>query len=77
MNYVEVVPADGGMPRRFGKAASLRLARGDLVRLVTGTGGGHGHPRERERGLVLEDLANGLIDEREARDVYGVSPDPD
>jgi N-methylhydantoinase B len=75
VNYVEVVPADGGSPRRFGKAASLRLARGDLVRLVTGSGGGYGDPRERERASVLEDLANGLIDEDEARDVYGVSSD--
>jgi N-methylhydantoinase B len=72
VNYVEVVPADGGPPRRFGKAASHRLARGDLVRLVTGTGGGHGDPRERERTLVREDLANGLITEGDAREVYGL-----
>ena len=71
VNYVEILPADGSAPRRLGKAASRRLARGDLVRLVTGTGGGHGDPRQRERGLVREDLANGLITERDAREVYG------
>jgi N-methylhydantoinase B len=72
VNAIEIVPADGGPVRRFGKAASLPLRRGDLVRLVTGTGGGHGDPRERERRLVREDLANGLITEREAREAYGL-----
>jgi N-methylhydantoinase B len=71
VNYVEVVPADGSPPRRFGKAARMPLRAGDLVRLVTGTGGGHGDPREREPGLVAEDLADGFITEREAREVYG------
>ena len=75
VNLVEVVPADGGSVLRFGKAASQRLRRGDLVRLVTGTGGGHGDPRERERELVREDLANGLITPTEARDVYGLEDD--
>ena len=71
MNFVEVVPADGSPSRRFGKAARLALRAGDLVRLVTGTGGGHGDPRERERELVAEDLVNGIITQREAREVYG------
>lgn len=68
-NYVEVVRADGSSTGRFGKAARLPLRAGDLVRLVTGTGGGYGAPRERDRARVLEDLADELIDEREAREV--------
>jgi N-methylhydantoinase B len=72
VNAIEIVPADGGPVRRFGKAASHPLRHGDLVRLITGTGGGHGDPRDRERALVREDLANGLITERDARDVYGL-----
>jgi N-methylhydantoinase B len=71
VNYVEVVPADGSEPRRFGKAASMPLRRGDLIRLVTGTGGGHGDPREREAELVARDLADGIITELDAREVYG------
>lgn len=73
VNAVEVVPASGGPVRRFGKAASHPLRRGDLVRLITGTGGGHGDPRERDRRLVREDLANGLISETDAREVYGMN----
>jgi N-methylhydantoinase B len=71
VNYIEVVPADGSAPVRFGKAASMPLRHGDLIRLVTGTGGGHGDPREREAELVARDLADGIITEHDARDVYG------
>ncbi|MGQ0668066.1 MAG: hydantoinase B/oxoprolinase family protein [Actinomycetota bacterium] len=74
VNYVEVVPADGSPPRRFGKAARYPLARGDLIRLVTGTGGGYGDPRGRDPALVAEDLADGIVTEREAREVYGLRP---
>jgi N-methylhydantoinase B len=70
VNAIEVVPGDGGPVRRFGKAASYPLRRGDVVRLITGTGGGHGQPRERAPDLVREDLANGLITERDAREIY-------
>jgi N-methylhydantoinase B len=69
-NYVEVVRVDGTR-ERFGKVARYPLREGDLVRLVTGTGGGAGDPRERERELVREDLENGIVTEREAREVYG------
>jgi N-methylhydantoinase B len=69
-NYVEVVAADGSTAR-FGKAARRPLAAGDLVRLVTGTGGGHGDPREREPERVADDVADGIVSERDAREIYG------
>jgi N-methylhydantoinase B len=72
-NYVEVVAADGTV-ERFGKVARRPLRAGDLVRLVTGTGGGHGDPRDRERDRVVEDLADGLITPRDAREAYGHTP---
>ena len=68
-------PADGSPPRRFGKAAALPLVRGDLVRLVTGTGGGYGDPHEREPDRVRRDLEDGMIGERDAREVYGLDAD--
>jgi N-methylhydantoinase B len=69
-NYVEVVRADGSS-ERFGKAARYPLREGDLVRLVTGTGGGVGDPRQRERKLIIADLEDGIVTEREARGIYG------
>jgi N-methylhydantoinase B len=72
-NYVEVVRVDGS-GERFGKVARYPLKEGDLVRLITGTGGGAGDPREREPDLVRADLEDGLVTEREAREVYGPAP---
>ena len=64
--------------RSTGRAARssvtrLPLAKGDVVRLITGTGGGFGDPRERPRALVAEDLRNGYVTERQAREHYGWS----
>jgi N-methylhydantoinase B len=70
-NYVEVVRANGTR-ERFGKVARYPLREGDLVRLVTGTGGGAGDPREREDERVRDDLEDGIVTEREAREVYGL-----
>ncbi|MEX2203665.1 MAG: hydantoinase B/oxoprolinase family protein [Actinomycetota bacterium] len=74
-NYVEVVRADG-TTERFGKAARYPLRNGDLVRLVTGTGGGVGTPKDRERERIRADVEDGIVTEREAREVYGLeAPD--
>ncbi len=70
-NYVEVVRADGSRDR-FGKAARYPLREGDLVRLVTGTGGGVGDPRQREAERIRADVEDGIVTEREAREVYGL-----
>lgn len=74
-NYVEVSRADGEAPLRFGLATRVRLQEGDLVRLVTGSGGGSGDPSERARELVARDLRDGLVTEREAREVYSFDPE--
>jgi N-methylhydantoinase B len=76
-NYVEVVPADGSAPRQLGKAARLRLRRGDLVRLVTGTGGGSGPPALRDPDLVRADLLDGIITRGEATGIYCLPDGPD
>jgi len=69
-NAIEIVPADGSTPVRFGKAAAYPLRAGDLVRLRTGTGGGYGDPREREPALVREDLADEMIRPEDAGAIY-------
>ncbi|MQA01818.1 MAG: hydantoinase B/oxoprolinase family protein [Streptosporangiales bacterium] len=58
-NRIEVVPAEGGEPRTFGKAAGVPLRRGDLVRIITGGGGGWGDPADRAPAAVEADLADG------------------
>jgi len=76
-NYVRVVGADGQTKAMAGRLARVPLVPGDEVELVTGSGGGYGDPRERARELVLRDLADGIVSEGEARDVYGVAAPPD
>ena len=73
VNYVEVIRDGVPIGSPFGKVSRLRLRRGDLVRLVTGTGGGYGDPRERDPDLVRADLRDEIITPREAADVYGVA----
>jgi len=55
-----------------GKLARLPLARGDLVRLVTGTGGGYGLPSDREPERVRRDVLDGFLSREAALDTYGV-----
>jgi N-methylhydantoinase B len=72
-NYVEVLRGGRRLGQPFGKVSRLRLRRGDLVRLVTGSGGGHGDPRDREAARVLADLRDHIITPREAREIYGLA----
>jgi N-methylhydantoinase B len=69
-NYFEVVRATGEVVRG-GRVTSLPLAKGDVVRIVTGNGGGWGDPRERDVDLIAADVANGLLTKTQASALYG------
>jgi N-methylhydantoinase B len=56
----------------YSTVTSLRLYKGDVIRIYTANGGGYGDPRKRSRDKVLEDLKNGYITKEQARDVYGL-----
>jgi N-methylhydantoinase B len=64
-------------PTWKGKLARHPLQAGDRVRLVTGGGGGYGPPGERDPAAVREDVLNGLVPRKLAREVYGVHLDPE
>ncbi len=72
-NYVEIVRRDGTV-ERHAVVTGLALHAGDVIRIRTASGGGHGDPRLRPRGLVLEDVRNGLLTPEQARAVYGLQP---
>jgi N-methylhydantoinase B/oxoprolinase/acetone carboxylase alpha subunit len=59
------------------KFANVRLGPGDRVRLVSPSGGGYGDPLGRDPALVAEDVREGFVSERTARDTYGVVLTPD
>lgn len=47
----------------------------DFLRLQLAGGAGYGDPRRRPRASVIADLADGLLSEARARDIYDVSDD--
>ena len=48
----------------------VQLESGDLVRFVLPGGGGYGDPRLRDRERLLEDVSDGIVSPRAARDIY-------
>ena len=75
-NEVRILYADG-REVVLGKCARLRLARGEVARLVTGTGGGWGDPHERPAEQVAEDVRDGDVSLEQAERDYGVVRDPE
>lgn len=74
-NYMVIIPK-GGRPKRFSRISVRPLKRDDVVRFITGSGGGYGNPKERDPELVLNDVLDGYITLKEAREIYGVAIDP-
>jgi N-methylhydantoinase B len=54
------------------KIPDRRTTMGDTVRTVSPCGGGYGDPLERDPRRVLDDVLDGLVSERNAREQYGV-----
>ena len=54
---------------------NAELARGDVVRIITGNGGGFGEPSRRSRARILRDLRDGYVSVREAVETYRVAPE--
>ena len=52
--------------------AAISLRRGDLFLHTSAGGGGFGPAFEREAGLVAEDVREGKVSPRAARERYGV-----
>ena len=74
-NEVRFLHADGREVVR-GKSARYRLAKGEVVQIVTGTGGGFGDPLERPVDAVVDDVRDGYITVEQAEHDYGVLLDP-
>ena len=55
-----------------GKTTSVRLEKGDALKLCSGGGGGFGDPQTRPAENVAEDVAEGYVSAKQARDDYGV-----
>ncbi len=68
-NYLTI--KRNGETMRMARTPHEALARGDRLSIVTGNGGGWGDPSERAADDIAADLADGLLTESAAREVYG------
>ena len=55
------------------KFADIRVGHGDRIEIVSPGGGGYGPPAERDPEAVCEEVRDGVLSERQARDVYRVA----
>ena len=55
-----------------GKVVRFPVREGDVIQILKWGGGGYGDPLERDSGAVLEDVAQGYVSDRAARELYGV-----
>ena len=60
---------DGGT-ESLGSKEVVELRGGDVVSFRLAGAGGHGDPRERDGDAVRDDVADGFVSERAAREVY-------
>ena len=49
-----------------------KLKRGDVLSIQLSGGGGFGDPRERDRAAVMNDVADGYVSVKAAKELYGV-----
>jgi N-methylhydantoinase B len=55
-----------------GKVMSLRLGKGDVVCCRSGGGGGYGNPLDRDPDRVRNDIIEGYVSSKMAKNIYGV-----
>lgn len=67
-----VIRSDGSRELLPTKVVTI-LAHGERLRIETPGGGGWGDPRERDRAVVAADVAEGMISQERAKQVYGFS----
>ncbi|HVZ01696.1 MAG TPA: hydantoinase B/oxoprolinase family protein [Dongiaceae bacterium] len=67
---------DSNRARDIGKIDILEMNAGDVLRIGTQGGGGYGDPLERPAAKVWDDVLDGYVSERTAREKYGVAGDP-
>ena len=72
-NTVKVLRNDGSEEVYGCTPESLRIAKGEVIRLITANGGGYGDPAKRPHAKVLDDLRDGYITPAQAKRDYGLN----
>ncbi len=77
INEIEFEFPDGQRFRPRSKELIPDIPKGSFERQLAGGGGGYGDPKHRPLAQVIEEVRNGVISVRNARDEYGVVLDPE
>ena len=72
INKIEFIYPYGSIRVPRSKEMITDILPGTIFRQLAGGGGGYGDPKERPREKVLEELRDGLISLRTAREIYGL-----
>jgi N-methylhydantoinase B len=67
-----ITRANGRVEKLFSKVTNLSIEAGDVISMVSAGGGGYGKPLDRKPEQVLDDLLDGKVSPKIARQVYGV-----
>jgi len=76
-NKIELRYPDGTVKVAKSKEIIRDIPKGSIFYEIAGGGGGYGDPHERPVERVLEEVRNGVISIRSAREDYGVAIDPE
>jgi N-methylhydantoinase B len=74
LNGLKIIRSDG-TSTPYAMCTAVRVEKGDLIRLTTGTGGGIGDPMRRPRQQLEKDIRNGFVTIEQAKRDYGWTTD--
>ena len=67
-----ILNPDSGSPVELNSKCVVRLSPGDVISIQTPGGGGYGSPGERSKEQVIDDVRDGKVSIKTARERYGV-----
>ncbi len=75
LNRIELRLPNGRRRVPLSKDIIHGIPEGTLYHQIAGGGGGYGDPRERDRARLAEDVKNGVVSRKAAREIYGQQRD--
>jgi len=75
LNIIKLTTPDGKEVVPLNKDLIKGLPKGTVYFQQAGGGGGYGDPKKRNRKKLAEEVRNGIISEKAAREIYGFEPE--
>jgi len=72
LNFIRLTYPDGNAITPKNKDLIARVPRGTIYHQQAGGGGGYGDPKKRDRAKLAEEVRDGRISRKAARDLYGL-----